>query len=73
MTDDAREAAAREFETAADELERAVRHLRTTADHLRQQEMPRAFAHAFAASGHMRRAQDIVDARAVEHAARSNP
>ena len=66
------EVAAERCEVAAHELERAASHLRTSAQHFRQREVPRAFAHLFAAQGQLE-AQTLVNERATVHAAKSNP
>lgn len=71
MTEENREAAAAEFDSAADELEGAVRHLRVAAGHFRDGEIGRACAHAFAAEGHMIEARRLVDHRAVVHRTKS--
>ncbi len=67
------EVAAQRCEFAAQELERAAMHLRTAAKHFREREVPRAFAHLFAAQGHMLEGQAVVNERAIVHAAKSNP
>jgi hypothetical protein len=67
------EAAARLFDGAAEELELAVRHCRTAASHLRAQEVPRGAAHAWAAHGHLRAADALLDEQARMHARKSNP
>ena len=41
------------FETIAFELEAALTHARIAASHLRQGEVPRGCAHAFALEGHL--------------------
>jgi hypothetical protein len=46
-----REAAARLYETAAEELAQAAAHCRTAAGHFRSHEVPLATAHAWAALG----------------------
>ena len=73
MTDHPLEEAALLYDATADELERAAQHWRTAAQHFRTQEIPRAAAHAWAAFGHVRTAQDSLEAQAREHASRSNP
>jgi hypothetical protein len=60
------EEAARLFDEAAEQLEQA-------AAHCRDQEVPRGGAHAWAAHGHIRAAEDALDEQARTHAARSNP
>jgi hypothetical protein len=67
------EEAARLYESSAEELEQAARHCRTAALHFRDREIPRAAAHAWAAFGHLRRAQDALEAQARTHAQRSVP
>lgn len=71
MTNDQREQAAEHYEEAAAELERAVQHLRTTARHFREGEVPRGCAHAWAATGHIKTAETLLNALAVLHAAKS--
>ena len=67
------EAAARLFEGAAEELELAARHCRTAAAHMREREVPRGAAHAWAAHGHLRAAGALLDDQARTHARKSNP
>jgi len=67
------EAAAALHDAAADELERAAAHSRVAATHLRNGEMPRGAAHAWAAHGHVLTAQDRLGDQARMHAARSTP
>lgn len=67
------EAAASLFERAADELDLAARHCRTAAGHMRDREVPRGAAHAWAAHGHMLRAGELLDEQARVHARKSNP
>jgi hypothetical protein len=66
-------AAASLFEQAADELELAARHCRTAAGHMREREVPRGAAHAWAAHGHVVRAEALLDEQARMHAEKSNP
>ena len=73
MTEDPFEAAVQDFEEAARQLELAVQHLRTTAQHFRDHNVPRGCAHAFAAQGHMLRAQQYMDKRAMVHAEKAVP
>jgi hypothetical protein len=63
--------AARLYEQAADELEGAVAHCRRAAEHFRNREVPRAAAHAWAALGHVREAEQRLDEQAREHRLRS--
>jgi hypothetical protein len=67
------EQTARLYDEAASELELAALHCRAAAGHFRRGEVPRGAAHAWAARGHDLRAQELLDARAREHAARSVP
>jgi len=64
------EVAAALYDAAAAELDQAAAHCRTAA---REQEVPRGAAHAWAALGHIRAAEESLDAQARTHAARSNP
>ena len=61
------------FDSAAEELERAAEHCRTAASHFRDGEVPRGAAHAWAAAGHVRSAQESLDEQARIHAGKSNP
>lgn len=67
------EEAAALYEAAAEELEQAAKHCRTAARHFRDQEVPRGAAHAWAALGHIRAAEESLDAQARTHASKSNP
>ena len=67
------EEAARLYDAAAEELEQAAKHCRTAARHFRDQEVPRGAAHAWAAHGHIRAAEDSLDEQARAHARNSNP
>lgn len=67
------EEAARRYDAAAEELEEAAKHCRTAAKHFRDQEVPRGAAHAWAAYGHIRSAEDSLDEQARAHASKSNP
>jgi hypothetical protein len=67
------EEAASLYDAAADELEQAAKHCRTAARHFRDEEVPRAAAHAWAAHGHIRVAEDSLDRQARTHAGKSNP
>jgi hypothetical protein len=66
------EAAARLFDGAAEELEQAALHCQTAAAHLRSGEVPRGAAHAWAAHGHARAADALLDEQARMHARKSN-
>jgi hypothetical protein len=70
---DALESSAKLYDGAAAELELAALHCRTAAAHLRDGEVPRGAAHAWAARGHMLEADDRLGRQAREHAASSIP
>jgi TPR repeat protein len=65
------EAAAKLYDTAAEELEKAAAHARAAAQHFRYGEIPRGGAHAWATRGHMLAAQQALDEQALEHRLRS--
>jgi hypothetical protein len=67
------EEAARLYDAAAEELEQAAKHCRTAARHFRDEEVPRGAAHAWAAYGHIRAAEDSLDEQARAHASKSVP
>jgi hypothetical protein len=67
------EAAARLYDAAAAQLEQAVAHCRTAARHIRDGEVPRMAAHAWAALGHLHEAEAALEEQAREHAKRSRP
>ena len=67
MTDADLETAARLYDEAADELELAVGHCRVAAKHFREREVPRGAAHAWAALGYLREAEDRLEAQARMH------
>jgi hypothetical protein len=67
------EASARLYDQVAAELDRAAEHARVAAQHFRDENVPRAAAHAWATYGHMRTARDRLDEQAREHAERSRP
>jgi hypothetical protein len=76
MTDDRQERLderARLYDAAAEELDKAAAHARTSAQHLRDGEIPRAGAHAWATRGHMLAAEQALDEDALEHRLRSRP
>jgi len=66
------EEAARLYDEAASELERAAEHCKVAAKHFRDGVVPRGAAHAWAALGHVREAEERLDAQARTHASRSN-
>ncbi len=61
------------YEAASAELEQAAKHCRTAAAHFRAREVPRGAAHAWAALGHIRSAEDSLDQQARLHASASVP
>jgi hypothetical protein len=67
------EEAAALYDAAAQELEQAAKHCRTAARHFRDREVPRGAAHAWAAHGHIRAAEDSLDQQALTHASKSVP
>jgi len=70
---DALEATARLYDEVADELQRALEHCRVAAQHFRDDVVPRGAAHAWAARGHLLRAEGLLDEQAREHASHSVP
>jgi TPR repeat protein len=66
------EAAARLYDQAAEELDRAAAHCRVSARHFRGGVVPRGAAHAWAALGHIRKAEARLDEQAQTHAERSS-
>jgi len=60
------------FEEAAQELERAAKHFSVAAQHFREKEIPRGCAHAFAAQGHIKNAQEKNAAASKIHAGRAS-
>jgi hypothetical protein len=61
------------YDAAAEELEQAAKHCRTAARHFREREIPRGAAHAWAAFGHIRAAEESLDSQAKTHASKSKP
>jgi len=70
---DALDATARLYEEAAVELEQALEHCRVAAEHFRGGVVPRGTAHAWAARGHLLKAEQLLDEQAREHAEHSVP
>lgn len=64
-----REEVAELFAMAAVELEKAAQHFRLAADHFRNGEVPSGCAHAFAAQGHLRQADETNGHASTIHAA----
>lgn len=73
MAEEVFESIAERYEILAGELDTAAEHGRISARHFREHEVPRGCAHAFAAHGHVRAAQDLMDELARLHARRSTP
>jgi len=67
------EEAAALYDAAAEELEQAAKHCKTAARHFRDEEVPRGAAHAWAAFGHIRAAEESLDEQARTHASKSVP
>jgi TPR repeat protein len=65
------EQAARLYDQAAEELDGAAAHCRRAAEHFRNGDVPRAAAHAWAAFGHVREAEQRLDDQARDHRLRS--
>jgi hypothetical protein len=65
--------AAQLYDEAAEQLDLAAQHCRTAAQHFRDRLVPRGAAHAWAAHGHVREAQQRLDEQSREHARSSNP
>ena len=65
--------AAELYDAAAEELDQAAKHCRTAARHFRDSEIPRGAAHAWAAFGHIRAAEESLDEQARIHASKSVP
>ena len=69
---DALERTAVLYDEVAAELERALGHCHAAAQHFRDELVPRGAAHAWAARGHLLRAEELLDEQAREHASRSS-
>ncbi len=67
------ENAATMLEQSARELEVGMQHLRVAAQHYRGHEVPRACAHAWSATGHLKTVGRLLDDLAILHASKSNP
>jgi hypothetical protein len=61
------EHAAQLYEEAAAELDRAAGHCRVSAERFRNGEVPSGTAHAWAALGHIREAEERLDEQARRH------
>ena len=67
MTQADLEGAAKLYEEAAVELDRASRHCKVAAERFRNGKVPSGTAHAWAALGHVREAEERLDAQARQH------
>ncbi len=63
----AREEISEEFAKIAEELQRAAEHCRTTSERFASHDVPSGCAHAFAALGHLSRAQAGIQTCAERH------
>jgi hypothetical protein len=61
------------MQEVAEELTTAAAHLQTAAAHYTATEIPRGAAHAWAAQGHLLRAQEILNDLAKHHSLKSSP
>ncbi|MEM8766112.1 MAG: hypothetical protein AAGE43_01610 [Pseudomonadota bacterium] len=68
---DPRDDVAAAFRLAAEKLDRAAAHCRIAAQHYSNREIPRGCAHAFAALGDMRIAENAIDDNAMLHAGKA--
>ncbi len=68
---DPRDDVAEAFRLAAEKLDRAAAHCRIAALHYSNREIPRGCAHAFAALGDMRLAENAIDDNAMLHAGKA--
>jgi 1-aminocyclopropane-1-carboxylate deaminase/D-cysteine desulfhydrase-like pyridoxal-dependent ACC family enzyme len=66
------EEAAKLYDEAAAELACAAEHCKVAAKHFRDGVVPRGAAHAWAALGHVREAEERLDAQARTHASQSS-
>ncbi|MCB9025207.1 MAG: hypothetical protein H6625_02740 [Bdellovibrionaceae bacterium] len=62
---------AEELSKAADELEKATKHCRVAASHFLENEVPRGFAHSFAAIGNSSLANKKLKERAEFHSTKA--
>ena len=67
MTQEELEHAAQLYQDAAAELERALGHCGVAAEHFRRGEVPNGTAHAWAARGHLVKAEQLLDEQAAQH------
>ena len=68
---DPRDEVAAVFKEAAAQLDRAAAHCRIAALHYENREVPRGCAHAFAALGDMKQAENAIDRNAIFHAGKA--
>jgi hypothetical protein len=66
-----REEQARKLDQVGTEASRLADHARIAAAHFRNNEVPRAAAHALASSGHLANIRKILDEIASVHASRA--
>ena len=71
MTQEELERAAQLYEEASAELERAASHCLVAAEHFRNVEQPRGTAHAWAARGHLLKAEALLDEQARNPSAKA--
>jgi len=55
------------YDEAAEELDRAARHCKVAAGRFRDGNVPSGTAHAWAALGHVREAEERLDVQARQH------
>lgn len=65
------EEVAQNYEKIAEELEIAAKHARISAKHYRDQNPPRACAHAFAGYGNIQNAMNVLNEMAILHASKA--
>lgn len=67
------EQSAQQYDLIAAELHKASEHYTTAARHMREKEIPRGAAHAYAGWGHINKAEMLLKAESVVHATNSTP
>jgi len=65
-------AAAELYDFAGEQLDKAAAHARRAGEHVRNGEVPRGTAHAWAALGHVKVAEDRLFQQARDHSERSS-
>ena len=73
MADESQQEVIDAYGKAAEELDAASKHLRTAARHMREKEVPRSCAHAFAAQGHIAASDKHIRRAAIIHASKAVP